>query len=468
MPASDRHKKQHNTLVEFFSSVQLALFLLAILALTAIIGTIVPQNAAPEFYAHRYGPGWARFFELLDIGDMYNAWWFLSLLALFAANLVVCSLERIPKVIAMLRRDHMALTRDQLARFPEHREMASSLPAAELVARVRAILKEQGWKAKEREAEGGILFFSQKTPWARLGVYVVHLSILVILAGAVLGSPAFGRRVLRQADFAFKGFVMLPEGASTDAIQSNRGGEPVNLGFTLRCERFDIDFYENGMPKSYRSRLAVLEDGKEVLERDVEVNRPLKHRGVTVYQASYQPSPEYRLRLRKQPDDLETSVTIPPAREARWPEAGISYGIINRDQGPDGETTRRIKLWLHDGTGEPSTLWLDMREETVVERPSGRYLITAHQRSATGLQVAKDPGVGLVYGGCLLMLLGLYAAFFLAHRRLFALVTPQAGGSALLFAGEAHKNPVQFARNFQRMADLLEQRLAPESSEDAP
>ena len=72
MPSPDKPqhpKPQQNTLFEFFSSVQLALFLLALLALTAIIGTIVPQNAAPEFYAHRYGPGWARFFELLDIED---------------------------------------------------------------------------------------------------------------------------------------------------------------------------------------------------------------------------------------------------------------------------------------------------------------------------------------------------------------------------------------------------------------
>ena len=39
------------------------------------------------FYTERYGLARARFFELLDLGDMYNSWWFLGLLALFCLNL---------------------------------------------------------------------------------------------------------------------------------------------------------------------------------------------------------------------------------------------------------------------------------------------------------------------------------------------------------------------------------------------
>ena len=70
-----------NSLLAFFASVQLALFLLGLLASTAIIGTIIPQNADPMFYTERYGLARTRFFELLDLGDMYNSWWFLGLLA---------------------------------------------------------------------------------------------------------------------------------------------------------------------------------------------------------------------------------------------------------------------------------------------------------------------------------------------------------------------------------------------------
>ena len=452
---------QKNPLLEFFASVQLALFLLFLLATTSIIGTIIPQNAQPGLYFEQYGPVAARFFELLDIGDMYNSWWFLSLLALFAANLIVCSLDRIPRVIQLVRRDNLATTTEQLDRFSLRRRLDSSLPASELTTLVRQFFKEQGWKPQERVTDGNdgsMLFFAQKAPWSRFGVYVVHASILVILAGAILGSPAFARKVLKQDNFAYKGFVMLPEQTSTDHIMTNRGNMPIHLGFTLRCDHFHIDFYNNGMPKTYRSLVTILENGKEVLQREIVVNKPLKYKGVTFYQSSYQPYPDYTVQLNKKPENITLTTTIAPGREMHWDEGGLTYGIINRER--QGEITRRLKLWLHDGEGEPSQLWVDMNQETVIDRPSGQYVLTIKQVYATGLQAAKDPGVWLVYLGCMLMLIGLYIAFFLSHRKLFALVEKSEAGSRLLLAGTANKNKVHFTTLFNRMADKLAQRTS--------
>lgn len=452
--------QQKNPLIEFFASVQLAIFLLFLLATTAIIGTIIPQNAQPALYVEQYGPMAAYFFQLLDIPDMYNSWWFTGLLALFTANLIVCSLDRIPRLIRLLRRDNLETTPEQLARYELLRRIDMSLTHPDHNAQLdhlRQFFRKHGWKAQERRKDNGVLLFAQKAPWSRFGVYVVHASILVIFAGAVLGSPAFARKVLKQSNFAYKGSIMLPEQGTTDHVFSTRGGDPViNLGFTLRCDHFHIDFYDNGMPKTYRSRLAVLENGQEVLQQDIEVNRPLKYKGVTFYQSSYQPYQDYTVQLRKEPDNITTSQTIVPARQIQWQEGGISYGIINRER--QGEITRRVKVWLHDGEGEAAQLWVDMNRETVIERASGKYLLTIKQVYATGLQAAKDPGVWLVYLGCLLMLAGLYIAFFLSHRKLFAFVDTSGNSSGLLFAGTTNKNKVQFERTFTRMADKLEQR----------
>ena len=47
---------------------------------------------------------------------------------------------------------------------------------------------------------------------------------------------------------------------------------------------------EGGAPiKSYKSTVAVVEDGKEVLTRAIEVNTPLSYKGYTFYQLSYNP-----------------------------------------------------------------------------------------------------------------------------------------------------------------------------------
>jgi len=102
-------QQKKNSILSLFASVQLALSLLFLLAATSIIGTLIPQNSPPDFYIERYGFKTAQLLRILDIPDMYNSWWFLGLLALFALNLTVCSLERIPQVIRTLRRDGLTV-----------------------------------------------------------------------------------------------------------------------------------------------------------------------------------------------------------------------------------------------------------------------------------------------------------------------------------------------------------------------
>ena len=437
-----------------FASVQLALLLLFLLAATSIIGTIIPQNNPPSFYIEKYGAQTARLFQLLDITDMYNSWWFLALLTLFAVNLVVCSLERIPGVIRTVRRDGLETAPDQLERQPCRQAVDLTAPVAEASQRAATLLRAHGWKPREAATADGRLLFAERGPWTRFGVYVVHLSILIILAGALVGSSTVASRLLRNPDFAFKGSVMLPEGESTGHILAFKSGRRIDLGFSLRCDAFAIEYYDNGMPKTYRSSVTVLEDGKPVRTAEIEVNRPLTHRGVTFYQSSYQAGREYVVSLEKRPDNLTRTAVVPPAREVAWPEAGVRYGIVNREN--QGEVTRRLKIWFDDGQGEPALFWMPAGGETTLERPTGTYRLQARQLYATGLQATKDPGVWLVYGGCLLMLIGLYIAFFLSHRRVWVRVEPTAEGSRLLFAGTANKNRLAFEKKFAALVNDLD------------
>jgi cytochrome c biogenesis protein len=82
-------KKKGNVFWDFFSSVKLALFCFFTLAIASIVGTIIPQNEAPAVYIQKYGAQTAEIFRLLNIPDMYNSWWFVSLLALFSINFIV-------------------------------------------------------------------------------------------------------------------------------------------------------------------------------------------------------------------------------------------------------------------------------------------------------------------------------------------------------------------------------------------
>jgi cytochrome c biogenesis protein len=78
---------------------------------------------------------------------------------------------------------------------------------------------------------------------------------------------------------------------------------------------------------------------------------------------------------------------------------------------------------------------------------------------ATGLQVAKDPGVWLVYLGCGLMLLGLYMAFFLTHKRIWLYKHVDAGGTTLNLGGSSNKNKPAFAKLFDQLENLIDRAI---------
>jgi len=447
------HKKK-NAFVSLFASVQLALFLLFILATTSIIGTIIPQNNVSAFYVQRYGEKTAQFFQLLDIPDMYNSWWFLGLLSLFSLNLIVCSLERIPQVLQILRRDLLALNLEQLKKMPIRHEFSVHSTYDQALDRVGKLFAKDGWQAKTDNKEGGMFFVADKGGWSRFGVYVVHCSILVILLGAVIGSSAVAEKILQKPSFAFKGSIMLPEGEATSHISTFRQGMHIDLDFMLRCDDFTIEYYPNGMPKTYRSEVSILEGGKVVHQAEIEVNKPLTYKGVTFYQSSYQPYQNYQVTLKREADGLSSQSLISTAQETEWAQAGVSYGIINRES--QGEVSKRLKIWFSDHQAEPSVFWINAGQEAIVKRPGGTYHLKVDQLYATGLQATKDPGVGLVYGGCILMLLGLYVAFFLSHRRLYAFVHEEGSECRIFLAGDANKNKVGFEKKISELIKKLE------------
>jgi len=447
--------RKKNGFVSLFASVQLALFLLFILAATSIIGTIIPQNQSHGFYVQQFGEKTAQFFGLLDIADMYNSWWFLSLLGLFALNLIVCSLERIPLVFRILGRDMGMTSPEQLAQMPMKHAYTrlSTVDAAE--QEVMQFFRSLGFKAQKVEKDEGSLYVAQKGGWSRFGVYVVHCSILIVLLGAVIGSSTIAEKILHNPTFAFKGAMMLPEGQASGHINAFKGGQHIDLDFQLFCKDFTIEYYPNGMPKTYRTEVGIIEEGREVRHAIIEVNKPLTYKGVTFYQSSYQPFQNYLVQIKRAADGLATSSKIGVAREVLWSEAGVRYGIINREN--RGEVTRQLKIWFSDGQGKASIFWLQPGQEAKIKRPDATYILKVEQAYATGLQATKDPGVGLVYSGCILMLVGLYVAFFLSHRRLYGSIQATGSECHILLAGDANKNKVGFERKFTERIKRLEQ-----------
>ncbi len=453
-------QQKKNPVWAFFASVKLALFLLFVLAGTSIIGTVVPQNEPAQFYVRQYGPNMAAFMQRLGVPDMYNSWWFLGLLGLFCLNLIVCSLERIPRAWRLVTKDNLATPVERLRKMGIRERLVLKRPLPEAEEQVASTLAAHGWKTDKRTVDGGTLLFAQKGAWTRFGVYVVHTSILIILLGAIIGSPSVARNILKNPGIAFKGSIMIPESRQTDYVWAFQSGDKIDLGFTIRCDYFTIEYYANGMPKTYLSKVTILENGKPVpledgkMSHDLKVNEPLTYKGVTFYQSSYQPYPDFIVTLRNETTGATRTAIIPAGKQIKWPDMGVSFGIINQET--FGEVVRRVKIWFTDNKDKPSRFWIDTGREAIIERPSGNFSLMTKQLYATGLQVTKDPGVWFVYIGCGMMLLGLLIAFFMSHRKVWAFLHEENGETVVLLAGSANKNRLGFEKRFTTLAESLQ------------
>lgn len=451
--------KAKNPVWAFLASVQLALLLIGLLASTSIIGTVVQQNKEPEHYVQAWGKTGAAVIDAFNFDDMYNSVWFLCLLGAFSLNLTVCSLDRLPGVVRLVRKDNLETSAEQLLKIKMQRKVPVSGSVAAAAENAAAYLRGKGWQAARRDKEDGqILFFAQKGGWTRYGVYVVHISILIILLGAVIGSPTVAK-LLKNPNFAFKGGVLLPETRATSRIFSYADESEIPLGFTVRCNFFDIHFYDNGMPKDYLSGLTVLENGKEVLTTTIEVNKPLTYKGVTFYQSSYNDMHRPIIHLTNTATGKKMVFPVNPEQwneTHSWQdEGGGQVKILSAESvpSPSGKATTQMQIWLMDAQGPPSMFTMFYNQPVIVERPNTKYELRVGPHYATGLQVAKDPGVWWVYGGSALMLLGLYVAFFMSHRKIWACVREEGDNAAVIFIGQASKNSLGFEKTFAALVE---------------
>jgi len=76
----------------------------------------------------------------------------------------------------------------------------------------------------------------------------------------------------------------------------------------------------------------------------------------------------------------------------------------------------------------------------------------------TGLQIAKDPGVWIVWLGCALMVVGIYGAFLMSHRRIW--IRLQNGHVTI--GGNASKNQGSFEQYFKELETKLRNNLSTE------
>jgi len=452
--ANQKEKGFIDVLFDLFRSLKLTITLLILLAILSIIGTFIKQNAASEEYIRRYGVGLYEVLNFFNLFDMYHSWWFGAILLFLVINLVTCSFHRLPAILSQTFRktgsedmeDSMlkALPYVEKIRVPNPMEAKSEED-------IRSPLKKWFKKLKRIETESAITLYSEKGRFSRLGVPITHLSILIILIGGLMGSL-----------FGFKGFVNILEGEVVDHIYVRMRDKeiPKPLGFSVRCDDFRITYYDlqrsEKHVKEYTSLLAILENGKEVLKRSVEVNHPLHYKGLAFYQSTYGTLHDVTLGVqwkgRKEKTLLKTfegeMISIPNT-DARIQLIRYVPQIHNFGEG--------VQIVLFKPNQEPQAFWVLKNFPKVDPQRGNDFILTFEgitSREFTGLQVTKDPGVWIVWVGSGLMILGLIMTFFFSHQKVWIRIS-KAPGREIVLAGSTNKNRVGFEKKFGQLMEKV-------------
>ena len=209
----------------------------------------------------------------------------------------------------------------------------------------------------------------------RYGPDLIHLGLLLLIVGALLST--WGRR---------EGSFYLGRGDSID----------LPLGYRLTLLDYVDERYEDGRPRDWVSTVEASREGRVVAASfPIEVNRPLRLRGLKIYQSSFKREDTAWLR-----DPRGGQAELTPMRDGQyfeW-EEGILYFA---------------------GIQEGRAVFQRWQGHTVVEelpraasQTIGPYTIAElSSRELTGLKAVKDPGFLPVLAALVLVAAGLAFTF---------------------------------------------------------
>ena len=321
------------------------------------------------------------------------------------------------------------------------------------------LLKSQYKNIKIKNIDKERFFYGEKGRYSYFGVYLVHLSLLLILIGGIIGSL-----------FGFEAYVNIEEGEAVDRVILRKNRIPRKLGFSVRCEKFTVAFYDNGTPKEYRSMLSFLTGGEVAHRGNLLVNHPINFRGISFYQSSYGTFPGDKVQLKiskKGFDSANSTMEVKLNRPVPLPGNGGQFlvGDIRDDFMRLGPA---VLILIKPLEGDETRFWVFQNQDLIRERfpeilkkfpklnpasykPYTFYLDKIESRYYTGLQVNKDPGVLFVWIGFFMIVIGLFITFFTSHRRVWVLVSDSMEKTSISVAGKANKNPVGVERELDQL-----------------
>jgi cytochrome c biogenesis protein len=319
--------------VELVSSMRFSISLLTVICIASVIGTVVKQGEPSANYVNQFGPFWADVFGAVNLYTVYSAWWFLLILAFLVLSTSLCIARNVPKIVTDLRTFKEHMREGSLKAFHHKGQSEVDESPVQAFERVSALLSQAGWKAKfevRRDstartppvdgdipaADGkvrGTMIAARKGSANKIGYIAAHSAIVLICLGGLFDGDLIvkaqmwlqGKTLYTGGGFirdvsadhrlssstpTFRANLLVSEGgrSGTAIINLPTGVVLQDLPFDIELKKFIVEFYGTGMPKLFASDIVIHDrDTGDTLPATVKVNAPVFHRGVAIYQSSF-------------------------------------------------------------------------------------------------------------------------------------------------------------------------------------
>jgi len=377
--------KKISQVLNWLSSLKIAILLLLVIAVSCAAGTLIPQQESNQFYYDNFNKNPflgiinANILLLFEFDHVYTSFWFLFLLIWLGLALSVCSFRRqLPILKSALNWIDYKSPR-QIAKLSVAQTIVTN-NCSKSLEKIKLNLKKQGWNVKETDgriaARQGVI--------GRLGPILIHLGMILLMIGATYGSLN-GKTIEK----------FLAPGRSIDLLNNNE-----EKGLTIELQKFQIERDPQGRAEQYKSIVNVIEPNGNNQSKEISVNYPLRYKGLTLYQADWslaaitiQIDNSPKLQIPIEPiSELGEQVwgTIIPTNKDGKNQILLT---VDSELGP-------VNIYDNDGT---LLTKLSINKE---EKVKGALINIINIIPSSGLLLKHDPGVPLVYLSFAIILIG--------------------------------------------------------------
>jgi cytochrome c biogenesis protein len=381
-------------LLKYLADLRFAISILLIISFCSIIGTVIEQDQSLEIYKLNYPItnklfGFLSWETIIQFGfdHVYKTWWFLGLILIFGVSLLTCTfLQQFPS-IKIARRCQFVRTIEPFTRL-----RISTVLTRQTFTRIVSNIKVGNYSLFQQKN----LLYCYKGLTGRIAPIIVHLSMILILLGTIVGSLG-----------GFKAQEIVPKTENFHIQNIFNNGQLTQIpNISGRINDFWITYTKQKTISQFYSDISILDiNGNEIKRQTSFVNSPAIYDNVYFYQTDWN---LIGLRIKYRNEQI------------------VEYPLVNT-------INNKTKVWLtwisntEDLTNGIIAIIDNLQGYCSIYNSQGRFLGNLELNenlnkefgiqlvdilSSTGLQIKTDPGIPIIYTGFFFLMISTLISYF--------------------------------------------------------